>query len=428
MRIAHIITRLILGGAQENTVLCCEDLIHRHGDDVLLITGPPLGPEGSLLERARAGGVPLEILDAMRRPIHPWRDPVSYWQIKAALRRFRPDVVHTHSGKAGLLGRAAAWSLGVPAVIHTVHGAPFHPWQGRGARWFFQACERWAARRCHAMVSVADAMTELMVSARVAPREKFTTVYSGMEVEPFLKADEHRQRVRQELGYRPGDVVVGKVARLFKLKGHADVIEAARNLIGGRLTTCPTANEEREISEDGGTRCARPTLQPRSDGRLTTSGTSCPTENVRFLFVGDGVLRESLERQIAAAGLSDRFQFTGLVPPERIPELMAAMDIVVHASLREGLARVLPQALITGRPAVSYDIDGAREVVIPDETGILVPPRDVAGLATAIGRLASDPALRARMGQEGRRRFTDVFRHERMTARLRELYLSILNK
>ena len=176
MRIAHVITRLIIGGAQENTVLCCEDLLRQYGDDVLLMTGPPLGPEGSLLERARAGGVPLEVIDQFRRPIHPWRDLVSYRRIKEAIRRFRPDVVHTHSAKGGMLGRAAAWSLGVPAVIHTVHGAPFYPWQGRGARWFSQTCERWAAKRCHAMVSVADAMTDLMVSAGVAPREKFTTI------------------------------------------------------------------------------------------------------------------------------------------------------------------------------------------------------------------------------------------------------------
>ena len=196
-----------------------------------MITGPPLGPEGSLLERARAGGVPLEIIDPLRRPIHPWRDLASYLANQSGAQRFRPDVVHTHSAKGGMLGRAAAWSLGVPAVIHTVHGAPFHPWQGRGARWFFQACERWAAKRCHALVSVADAMTELMVAAGVAPREKFTTIYSGMEVEPFLRSAEHRERVRRELGYGPEDVVIGKIARLFKLKGHADVIEAARSVI-----------------------------------------------------------------------------------------------------------------------------------------------------------------------------------------------------
>ena len=396
MRIAHVITRLILGGAQENTVLCCEDLGARHGDEVLLVTGPPLGPEGSLLERARAGGVPLEIIGSLRRPIHPWRDPASYWKLKRTLRRFRPEVVHTHSGKAGLLGRAAAWSLDVPAVIHTVHGAPFHAWQGRGARRFFQACERWAARRCHAMVSVADAMTELMVAAGVAPREKFTTIYSGMEVEPFLQSAGHRQRVRRELGYGPEHVVIGKIARLFKLKGHEDVIRAAARVVdatgGGRLATGPTAS------------------------------------NVRFLFVGDGVLRASLQQQIADAGLSDYFQFTGLVPPQRIPELISAMDIVVHASLREGLARVLPQALLSAKPAVSYDIDGAREVVITDETGFLVPPRDVEQLAARLGRLAADPALRDRLAAEGRRRFTDRFRHEHMTAQIRQLYRDVLDR
>jgi glycosyltransferase involved in cell wall biosynthesis len=384
MRIAHIITRLIIGGAQENTVLCCEDLARDHGDDVLLITGPPVGPEGSLLDRARAGGESLEVLCALRRPIHPWHDWQSYRQLKESLRRFRPDVVHTHSAKAGIVGRAAAWSLGVPAVIHTVHGAPFYPSQSRAGQWFCQACERWAARRCHAIVSVADAMTDLMVSANVAPREMFTTVYSGMEVEPFLTSAKHRDRVRLALGYRPEHIVVGKIARLFHLKGHDEVIRAARDVVQA-------------------------------------------VPNVRFLFVGDGILQDALKQQIAEAGLTDHFQFTGLVPPAQIPELIAAMDIVVHASLREGLARVLPQALISGKPVVSYDVDGAREVTIPGATGFLIPPHDVAGLTSSMIRLASDPALREQYGQEGRRRFADLFLHEHMTEQLRNLYEQVLS-
>ena len=166
MRIAHVITRLILGGAQENVVLCCEDLLRDYGDDVLLITGPALGPEGSLLDRARAGGVPLAVLPSLRRAIHPWRDVVAYRAIGQALREFRPDVVHTHSAKAGILGRAAAWRMGVPAIVHTVHGAPFHPYQSALARSFFRGCERWAANRCHGLISVADAMTDLLVRRR----------------------------------------------------------------------------------------------------------------------------------------------------------------------------------------------------------------------------------------------------------------------
>jgi len=383
MRIAHVITRMILGGAQENTLLTCEDLLHTYGDDVLLVTGPALGPEGSLLERAGRRGVPVELVPGLRRAIHPWRDITSYRTLKRVLRRFRPDVVHTHSAKAGILGRAAAHALGVKAIVHGVHGAPIHPYQGRGERAFYRACERWAARRCHKLISVADAMTDLLVEAGVAPREKFTTIYSGMEVEPFLNSADQRSTVRRELGYADQHLVIGKVARLFHLKGHQYVIRAARQVVDKHPQT-------------------------------------------RFLFVGDGILKEELQRLIAAKNLAEHFQFTGLVAPERMPGLLAATDIVVHASLREGLARVLPQALITGRPVVSYDIDGAREVVLPGKTGMLLPPESVDEMAVALNTLIESPELRQSLGAEGRRRSADVFRHERMTARIREIYQSLL--
>ena len=383
MRVAHVITRMILGGAQENTLLTCEDLVHEYGDDVLLITGPALGPEGSLMQQARSRGVPLVTVEALRRPIHPWRDLVSYRHVKRVLADFRPEVVHTHSAKGGILGRAAAHALRIAAIVHTVHGPPFYPDQNRAERIFSVWCERWAARRCHALVSVADAMTDLMVDAGVAPREKFTTVYSGMDVDAFLRSEEHRQRQREALGYQADDVVIGKIARLFHLKGHEDVIQAARHVI----RAVPQA---------------------------------------RFLFVGDGVLRDALVQQIASAGLERFFRFTGLVPPQKIPELIAAMDVVVHTSLREGLARALPQALVSGKPVVSYDLDGAREVVLPGETGLIVHPRDIDGLSQALIELAGDPRRRAQYGAEGRRRFTEVFRHSSATAQIRAIYERLL--
>lgn len=385
MRIAHLITRMILGGAQENTLLTCEDLLRRHGDDVLLVTGPPLGPEGSLLDRARANGVPLAILDDLRRAIHPWRDAKSYAALRRVLQDFRPDVVHTHSAKAGLLGRAAAWSLRVPAVVHAVHGAPFHPYQSALAREFFRQCEKWAGRRCHAYTCVCNAMTEQLVAAGVDRREKYHTVYSGMEVEPFLNCDALRIAARAQLRYDDRNIVIGKVARLFHLKGHEYLIAAARDVV-----------------------------------------TAAP--DVRFLLVGDGILRASLERQIAAAGLAEHFQFTGLVPPTQIPRLMSAMDVVVHTSLREGLPRAVAQGVLCGKPVVSFDIDGAREVCLPDMTGRLVAPQDTAGLTAALVELAANPALRKRLGETGRARFADVFRHESATLRQRELYLRLLGQ
>lgn len=381
MRIAHVITRMILGGAQENTLLSCEGS-RRRGAEVLLVTGQAIGPEGSIIERGRAGGVPIEIVPELRRAIHPWRDWRAFRQIKQVLREFRPDVVHTHSAKGGILGRAAAAALGVPAIVHTVHGAPFHPYQSAAAREFARRCERWAARRCHALVSVSDAMTELMVSDGVAPQEKFTTIYSGLDVEPFLAAESLRAATRAELGYGPEHFVIGKIARLFELKGHEDLVRAAPAIVA-----------------------AHP--------------------NAQFMLVGDGARRGRIESQVAAAGLADRFKFVGLVPPERIPALIAAMDVVVHLSLREGLARALVQALLVGRPVVSYDIDGAREVVIPGETGFLAPPKSVDEVAAAVNRLAAEPALRARIGGAGRQ-FADRFRAERMVDMLHRLYERLL--
>lgn len=385
MRIAHIITRMIIGGAQENTLLNCLDLIREHGDAVVLITGPALGPEGDLLAQGRAGELPIRLLPNLRRAIHPWNDFQARRQIRAALTEFKPDVVHTHSAKGGLLGRNVAWSLGVPAVLHTVHGAPFHPYQRAIAREFFRRCERWAAKRCHRLISVADAMTDLMVDAHVAPREKFTTIYSGMNVDPFLGAIEHRHAMRQKYGIADDHIVIGKIARLFHLKGHDDLITAAVHVVK-------------------------------------------ENPKVRFLLVGDGILREDLCRRIESLGLSDHFIFTGLVPPSEVPSCIGAMDVLVHTSYREGLARALPQAMIAGLPTVSYDVDGAREVTITGETGILVPPENTAELANALAKLATNPVLRQQMGGEGQRRFTDQFRHQTMTRRIRELYQQVLGE
>ncbi len=326
--------------------------------------------------------MPLAIVNSLRREIHPLRDMQSYLAVKRAIREFRPEVVHTHSGKAGLLGREAAHTLRVPAIVHTVHGAPFHPYQNAAARTALRWCERYAAERCDALVSVADAMTALMVEARVAPRAQFTTVYSGMEVEPFLAANELRAETRRSLGYSDQHVVVGKIARLFHLKGHEYLVRA---------------------------------------GALAVA----KNPDLRFLLVGDGVLAEPIRQQVRAAGLDDYFQFTGLVPPERIPALLGAMDLVVHTSLREGLARVAA-ALIAGKPVISYDVDGAREVVLDGETGFLLPPKAVDELAERIGRLAAEPQLRATMGAAGRARFTEQFRHQTMTRQLHALYERLL--
>jgi len=382
MHIVHYITRLIVGGAQENTLLTVEDQQTLYGDRVTLITGPGLGPEGSLEPRARAGGIDLRILESSRRSLHPWRDWRTYREVIALLRQIQPELLHTHSSKAGIIGRAAAARLKLPCV-HTIHGASFHTGQSALAHAVYQWLERRAAPATDRYISVCDAMTDQYVQAGIAPREKFVTISSGFDVEPFLNPVRPPQSVRAELGLAPEDIVIGKVARLFPLKGHEYLVQAAREV----LERCP---------------------------------------NVRFLLVGDGILRPGFEAELTAAGIRDRFVFTGLVPPGQVAELIHAMDIVVHTSVWEGLARVLPQGLIAGKPVVSYDIDGAREVVLPGETGFLLPPRSIPPLVDALVQLARDPQLRSRLGERGRALFTDPFRHQTMTRRIREVYADVL--
>ena len=382
MHVAHVITRMIIGGAQQNTLFTCEDQHRDFGDEVTLITGPAIGPEGSLMDRAREVGFRIIEIPELRRSIYPLMDWVSYRRLIETFRELRPDIVHTHSAKAGIIGRYAAAKAGLPAV-HTIHGASFH--RGQSALAFNVYCqlERWAARKTDVFLSVCDSLTDQYVEAGIAPRDRFTTVYSGMDVDPFLNPSRSRDEVREQLGLQPDQIAVAKVARLFHLKGHKFLIEAARTVID-----------------------------------------RCP--NVRFVLIGDGILREQFEQRISELGLSEHFILTGLVPPEQIPELVNAAEIVAHTSEWEGLARVLPQALISGKPVVSYDVDGAREVVIPGETGYLLPVEEIAGLADAICELAESPELRIRLGENGRARFTDVFRHQTMTAQIRDVYQQVL--
>ncbi|WP_435010293.1 glycosyltransferase family 4 protein [Tundrisphaera lichenicola] len=384
MRIVHIITRLILGGAQENTLLTVDGLHHRYGDDVTLITGPAEGPEGDLFDRAKARNLNVELMPELIRAIRPATDFRAYRELRRSIRRLRPEVVHTHSSKAGIVGRAAAWDERVPAVVHTIHGLPFGPSESPIKNRLYVGLERWAARRCHAIVGVCDSMNEQALAAGVGRPSQFSTVYSGMDVDSFLNPPRGRDEVRRELGLKPDEVAFGTVARLFERKGHDDILAAAPDVL-------------------------------RSN------------PNIRFVFIGDGIWRDRLKAEANRLGVGHAVHFTGLVPPDRIPELLGAIDAVVHPSLREGLARVLPQALLVGRPVISYDVDGAKEVVLP-ETGILLPPRSIDGLKAAILQLADNPTLRDSMGREGRSRFTHQFRYETMTEQLRSLYERLLGQ
>src|SRR5688572_4312563 len=350
MRITHIITRLIIGGAQENTLLSCEGQ-HDRGHEVTLITGPPIGPEGSLMERATRYGYRVIVVDEMLRSILPVKDFRTYRRLTKLLTESKPDVVHTHSSKAGIIGRWAAKRAKVPAVVHTIHGLAFTASTSRLANNLYRALEKHTAPITTRIVCVADAMAEQSLRANIGRPEQYVTVYSGMETRPFLEPPVPRQEMRRRLGLGEDHVAVGTIARLFHLKGHDDLLDLAPQL------------------------CAK-------------------HPNLRFLWVGDGLLRESFERRIVEMNLRDRFILTGLVPPTEIPQLTGAMDVLVHPSRREGLARAIVQGQLAGAPAIAYDIDGNREGLIDGQTGFVLPPFDRRMLAEKISLLVDDAEVR----------------------------------
>ncbi|MFW6457779.1 MAG: glycosyltransferase family 4 protein [Planctomycetota bacterium] len=384
IKVVHVITRMILGGAQENTLLTCEGLHDAPQWDVTLVTGPALGPEGELIGRARKHGIRTVVVPSMRRAINPVRDATAFARICNIFRHIDPDIVHTHSSKAGILGRLASRATRVPVTVHTIHGLPFHRFLSVAPNAAFIAAERLGARCCDRLICVADTMAKQAIDAGVGTPDQYTTIYSGMEVEKFRQADKHRDKVRREFGFEPDDFVIGKIARLFHLKGHRYVLRAAPSII----QKCPRA---------------------------------------QFFFVGDGILREELEHLARELRIRDHVVFAGLVDSARIPEMIGAMDMLVHASLREGLPRAIVQALLGGRPVVSYDVDGAPEVVLDGITGYLVRPQSVDELAAGIIDLAQNRPRASRMGREGQERFTDQFRASTMVGKIENIYKNLFD-
>ncbi len=381
LRICHVITRMIIGGAQENTLLTVRGLAEK-GHHVVLLTGPTTGPEGNLLAGQDVPGASIVELPHLIRKPCPLEDPLAYLGLLRYFRSHSFDVVHTHSSKAGILGRLAARRARVPVVVHTVHGQAFHPYQAAWLNRLFVWAERRSARVSHRILAVAQAMIEQCVEAGVAPREKYRVVYSGMDVDAFRQARPDSD-LRARLGIPPHVPVVGKIARLFELKGHEFLIEAAATVV-------------REFPD------------------------------VRFLLVGDGVLRESLQAAVAAKGLDDNFVFAGLVAPGEVPRYDALIDVLSHLSLREGLPRTVVQALAAGVPAVGFALDGTPEVILDGRTGRLCPAEDSAAVAEALCDLLRNPDHRRMLGGNGQELVKERFGWRTMADAIERHYYECL--
>jgi glycosyltransferase involved in cell wall biosynthesis len=382
IRVLHIITRMILGGAQEHALLTVEGLNALPEYEVELITGVDRGREGELLTRA-VETTKVSVVRQMERRIDPIADLIALWKLQKLVRNGRFHIVHTHSWKAGVLGRMAAWLAGTPVIVHTFHGLTFHEHQPWLINRLICLSEKISSLYTHHFLSVSDITTKKALAANIGSPDRYTTVYTGMELDWYLNSKADPLEVRRGLGIDGDALVVGKIARLAPQKNHDELLKAV------------------------------PEIVRRHPG-------------VRFLLVGDGPLHDEFLDKVRRLGVEENFVFAGLVDRERVPEMISAMDVVAHTALWEGLPRVLPQAMAMGKPCVAFNTEGTPEVLIQDETGYVVERHDSAGLAEIVSRLLSDKKLRERIGAAARKHVDPKFRSETMVAGTADVYGRLL--
>jgi glycosyltransferase involved in cell wall biosynthesis len=375
IRVLHIITRMIVGGAQENTMLSCA-LIDTQEFPSEIICGQETGVEGNLVPEARARGVPVHFEPSLVRAPNPAKDFLAASRIARFIERGRYDIVHTHTSKAGIVGRWAAELAHAPIVIHTAHGWGFNRRQSPLVHRFYVALERRFARRCDALIVVGETNRRDALALGIGTPSQYHLIRSGIEIERYRDVSVDRAEMRARLEIPSESIVIGTVGRIAAQKAPLELLAAFA-----------------------------PLATRRADAHL--------------VFVGDGGLRVPLEAAVRAAQLESRVHVLGLRAD--VPELLRAFDVFALSSHWEGLPRVLPQAMAAGLPIVTTDVDGAREAVVDRETGFLVAIGDTAALGRRLSELAEDPAHARAMGARGRER-VEEFSARRMVDQLADLY------
>ena len=373
--ILHIITRLDSGGSAE-AVLELARILTEDGARVGLITGRTVDPQEDLNSFALKTGVQVFSVPQLVRNVSPVSDIIAFFRIRKLIRHFKPDIVHTHTSKAGIIGRFAAWSLRIRHIIHTPHGHIFYGYYNPLVTTFFTFMERIAAKVTAKITTLTESGRCDHIRLKIGPEHLFTVIPTGVKVKRFMEGN--GSGVRIETGWQEMKIV-GWVGRLVPIKDCITFIRAAA-LIRDRC------------------------------------------ENVRFLIVGDGEEREMLEQRVKALGLQEQCIFTG--KRNDIPSVMAALDVFVLSSLNEGFGRVLIEAMAAGAVVVSTEVGGTKDVIEDGKSGILVPPSSPDRITDAVCRVLDDHELYGRLKKGGRERaqFFDV---SSMAGKFEELYEDI---
>lgn len=370
-KIAHVITESQpFGGAQRNTLLTLKGLVS-DGYETELICGTG----GPLIQAAREVGAPVYPVPDLVRPVAPFKDCRALLRLCQLFRARQYDIVHTHSTKAGLLGRLAAWWVGVPVVIHTFHGVPFEMNGDLKSR-FYIAVERLLGSITHCFVCVGEVLRQEILVWKIAPDTKLTTIYSGIDFSSYVPRRPALE-LKQELGLEKAWPIIGCIGRLSEQKAQHYLIEA-----------------------------------------LALLADKYP--HLALLLVGDGELRPLLESKLQTLGLAGKVSLLG----ERndIADLLNVFDIYAMSSRWEGVGRALTEAMYWRLPVAATSVNGVTELIRHEATGLLVPPCDPAALAAAIDHLASDPALAKRLGLNARQKVEEMMDGQQMVLAIEELY------
>jgi len=379
--VLHPITRLIVGGAQENTMFTAA-LLDKNRYQVEILSGPQTGSEGSLIEEVRARDIPLTIVPELVREINPWKDFRALSKMSGAMRNMRCAIVHTHSSKAGILGRLAARLASVPIIIHTVHGWSFHDHMSPLTRRTYIQLERQAALFSNAIITVSNRDIEKGLAARIGSRQQYHLIRSAIPLDEFNPSKFDRNAVRQELGIPDDAYVIGSIGRFSSQKNPLDWIRIA--------------------------------------GEINHT-----VDNVHFLLVGDGPLRSEVEMMLKSEGLWEQTTLTGL--RRDVPRMLSAMDIFMLTSLWEGLPRTIPQAMAMGIPVIANRVGGIPEVIQEGVTGYLCQPGEINKTAEVCIYLINHPMKRAEMGSKGRAFVENEFSLDVMIDQISTLYEDLLS-
>ena len=376
LRVAFVITRLNIGGPALHVQLLASRL-DRARYEVTVYTGRPSAREGDIRALLPTAGVRIVEVPGLRREISPWHDLRALAALLGAFRRERPDVVHTHMAKAGFIGRIAGRAAGTRIVLHTFHGNVLRGYFGWSRSTVFNWIERLLTTISTRIVALSARQQQELIRLRIASPMKIEQIPLGIDLQPFLAPAEGR--LRAELGLAPDVELIGTVARLTHIKG-IDVLIDAAVLVTER--------------------------RPR----------------VRFVVVGDGPSRDVLLQRARDLGLAETVHFVGWRGD--LSSVYADLDVVVLSSRNEGTPMSVIEAMAAARAVVATSVGGVPDLM-PDGTGVLVPPEDPRSLAAAIDRLLCQPAERAALGAAAREHVvrwhdaaTMVDRHDRLYRRL----------